>query len=278
MTRKSLRGIPVPRGSNLRLQIGDNVDISPRAEINVTERLEIGDDSRISAGCVIEGRDVHLGRGFWMLPGAVIGGGSAFEAPSSLWAGDFLHMGRNTLINTARAVKIGNEVGLGTGTSLFTHGAYLSILEGFPVTFAPIKIGNRVWLPGAVVNPGVTIGSDVVVGVGSVVTKDIPSGALAMGIPARVVRENAYPAEVSYPEVWEVFFADWMVIGETMDDIGFEDEARTTVRIGVTVFDTKAQVILGPVTERAERLRDQLRRYGVRFYSRPEGGQYESWF
>ena len=265
---------------SLTTVIGDNVEIDPRAEINVTERLEIRDDSKIHAGCVIEGRDVRIGRGFWMLPGAVIGGGSAFEAQSSLWAGDFLHMGRNSFINTARYVRIGNEVGLGTGTALFTHGAYLSIFKGFPVSFAPIEIGNNVWIPGATVNPGVKIGNNVVIGVGSVVTSDIPDGALALGIPAKVVRENAYPAEVDYAAVWEQFFVDWVGLGESMEGITFAsvDGDRKVLQVGATLFDAENKAIAGPVTAQTERMRDQLRRYGVRFYSRPEKGQYETWF
>jgi maltose O-acetyltransferase len=53
----------------------------------------------------------------------------------------------------------------------------------------PITIGDNVWLGGgAVVCPGVTIGPDTVVGAGSVVTRDLPAGVLALGAPARVVR------------------------------------------------------------------------------------------
>lgn len=53
----------------------------------------------------------------------------------------------------------------------------------------PITIGDRVWLAtGVTVCGGVSIGSDVVVGAGSVVTRDIPAGMLAAGAPARVIR------------------------------------------------------------------------------------------
>jgi maltose O-acetyltransferase len=53
----------------------------------------------------------------------------------------------------------------------------------------PIVIGDNVWLGGGViVCPGVTIGSDTVVGAGSVVVRDRPAGVLAVGTPARVVR------------------------------------------------------------------------------------------
>ena len=54
----------------------------------------------------------------------------------------------------------------------------------------PIIVGDNVWFGmGVLVCPGVTIGSDVVIGAGSVVTHDIPSGVVAVGNPCRVLRE-----------------------------------------------------------------------------------------
>ena len=53
----------------------------------------------------------------------------------------------------------------------------------------PVRIGNNCWLgAGVIVLPGVTIGDDTVIGAGSVVTKDIPSGVVAVGNPCRVLR------------------------------------------------------------------------------------------
>lgn len=52
-----------------------------------------------------------------------------------------------------------------------------------------VHIGANVWIgAGAVILPGVTIGSDTVIGAGSIVTKDIPSGVVAVGNPCRVLR------------------------------------------------------------------------------------------
>lgn len=56
----------------------------------------------------------------------------------------------------------------------------------------PITIGDNVWLGGGViVCPGVTIGADTVVGAGSVVTKDLPAGVIAVGSPARVLLDQS---------------------------------------------------------------------------------------
>ncbi len=54
----------------------------------------------------------------------------------------------------------------------------------------PVHIGDNVWLgAGAIVLPGVTIGSNTVVGAGAVVTHDLPAGVVAVGNPARILRE-----------------------------------------------------------------------------------------
>lgn len=55
---------------------------------------------------------------------------------------------------------------------------------------APVVIGRNVWIGANVtILPGVTVGDDAVVGAASVVTKDVPAGAIVVGSPARVVRD-----------------------------------------------------------------------------------------
>jgi maltose O-acetyltransferase len=66
----------------------------------------------------------------------------------------------------------------------------------------PITIGDNVWLGGgAIVCPGVTSGEDTVVGAGAVVTRDLPAGVVAVGTPARVVREIGPNDRVDVPGV-----------------------------------------------------------------------------
>jgi maltose O-acetyltransferase len=65
----------------------------------------------------------------------------------------------------------------------------------------PITIGDNVWLGGGViVCPGVTIGDDTVVGAGAVVTRDLPSGVVAVGNPARPLREIGEGDRVEVPK------------------------------------------------------------------------------
>ena len=54
----------------------------------------------------------------------------------------------------------------------------------------PVTVGNNCWFgANVVVCPGVTIGDNVVIGAGSVVTRDIPANSFAAGNPCRVIRE-----------------------------------------------------------------------------------------
>jgi maltose O-acetyltransferase len=91
-------------------------------------------------------------------------------------------------------ITIGDDTRIGPGVQLLTPTHPLAPdrrREGWE-SARPITIGRNVWLGGAViVCPGVTIGDDTVVGAGSVVTRDLSAGVLAVGNPARVVRSIA---------------------------------------------------------------------------------------
>jgi maltose O-acetyltransferase len=69
-------------------------------------------------------------------------------------------------------------------------------------TAEPIVVGDNVWLSsGVILCPGVTIGDDTVVGAGAVVTRDLPAGVVAYGVPARVVREISDADRIDVPQL-----------------------------------------------------------------------------
>jgi maltose O-acetyltransferase len=89
-------------------------------------------------------------------------------------------------------VTIGDDVQIGPNVQLLTptHPLDPGPRRDKWEAAQPIVIGDNVWLGGGViVCPGVTIGADTVVGAGSVVVRDLPAGVVAVGSPARVVRE-----------------------------------------------------------------------------------------
>ena len=91
-------------------------------------------------------------------------------------------------------ITIGKSVEITSGVRFITHDGAVWCLRNDPSykeldLFGPIKIGNNVFIGNnAIILPGVTIGDNVIVGAGAVVTRDIPSGSVVAGVPARVIR------------------------------------------------------------------------------------------
>lgn len=264
-----------------------NHQIHPTARIHATARIDcgyfaLGAGSVVGEGCVIEGRRVEIGREAWLDAGARIGGGSCNDPQAFLKAGDWLHVGKGAELNIARGITIGDEVGIGIGSGIFTHGAYLDELAGFPVSFAPVVIGSRVWLPHAWVNPGVTIGSDVVVAAQSLVNRDLPAGCLAGGVPVRVLKERAYPRALSAEE--KAMILD-RIVSECRIILPHAPIVRDGLCVAVvedgadrmTVFDTEARTICGPAGHRAEVVKNQFRRRGIRYRFTATAEGYRAW-
>lgn len=98
----------------------------------------------------------------------------------------------NLTILDIREVYIGDNVMIGPNALITTVGHPLSAKgrREHKAFAKPVHIGNDVWLGGNVtILPGVSIGNNVVVGAGAVVTKDIPDNSLAVGVPAKVIKK-----------------------------------------------------------------------------------------
>ena len=256
------------------MRLGEGVKMAESVRMLVS-KLEVGDRTVIGENVVIRGKHVILGRECWIANGASIGGGSSDGSHATLVAGDFLHMGEGTHINIARRVELGDEVGIGRGSRIYTHGAYLPETEGFPCAFEEVSIGNRVWLPMATVLPGVRIEDDVVVAAGSVVNHDLPRGCIAGGVPAKVIRDAVYPRRFTREVQWRNFIEK---IAYETDLLLESADGGHVLKYGKTRFDLIAKTIVGPVTWETEKIKNQLRRRGVRFRYRPGmGRRYVPW-
>ncbi len=97
----------------------------------------------------------------------------------------------NCVILDCAPVKFGDNVLIGPGCGFYTaiHPIDAEERSTLLESAKPITVGNDVWFGGNVtVLPGVTIGSNVVIGAGSVVTKNIPSNVVVVGNPCKVIR------------------------------------------------------------------------------------------
>jgi acetyltransferase-like isoleucine patch superfamily enzyme len=120
---------------------------------------------------------------FWLLP------------PFYTDFGKNIRVGRNVFINHAcefmdrGGITIGDDVLIGPKVNLVTINHPLDPATRRSTYCAPIHIKKGAWLGASVsVMPGVTIGENAVVAANAVVTSDVPDGAVAGGIPARVIR------------------------------------------------------------------------------------------
>jgi galactoside O-acetyltransferase len=130
---------------------------------------------------------------------ASVGEGCYIEPPlranwggANVTLGDRVYANFNLTLVDDGPIVIGDNVMFGPNVVVTSAGH--PVLPELRVRGAqynlPVRIGNNVWIgSGVQIMPGVTIGDDTVVGAGSVVTRDLPSGVVALGAPCRAVRE-----------------------------------------------------------------------------------------
>ena len=130
---------------------------------------------------------------------AEVGENCFIESPYfANWGGHHVHLGKNVYANAGFTLVDDTHIYIGDNT-MFGPNVVLAT-AGHPIDpelrsrglqyNMPVRIGKNCWLgAGVIVMPGVTIGDNTVIGAGSVVTKDIPSGVVAVGNPCRVLRE-----------------------------------------------------------------------------------------
>ncbi|APX33562.1 maltose acetyltransferase [Brachybacterium sp. P6-10-X1] len=127
-----------------------------------------------------------------------LGAETVVRPPVSVDYGSHVVLGERTFVNyfltaaDVATITIGDDCLIGPNVQLLTpiHPSEPGPRRAKWERAEPISIGDNVWLGGGVtVLPGVTIGENSVIGAAAVVTRDVPANVVAVGNPARVIRE-----------------------------------------------------------------------------------------
>ena len=169
-----------------------------RKEESITNnKVKQGSNSKISYPCILEHEElIVIGNNTRILDNARLQLYPEYvQFQPHIQIGDNCLIGYRFCVLAAADVDIGDNVLMASDVTIVSHnhGIDLKKKEVFmdqPLTVAPVKIGNNVWIGDKVIIlPGVEIGDNVVIGAGAVVTKDIPSNSIGVGNPMKIIKK-----------------------------------------------------------------------------------------
>lgn len=188
-----LRKIFYPR---LFREAGRGMIIGRNVVIRHPNKITLGDNVTIDDNCVIDARGSGK-QGVIFEDNVIVNRNCMIQAKSgSIKIGRRTSIGSNSVIVSLGGIDIGEAV-LTAGGIYISAGAYnfdepeAPIMDQGAYTKGPIWIGARSWIGTcAIVLDGVSVGTGSIVGAGSVVTRDIADNCIAVGSPARVIRDK----------------------------------------------------------------------------------------
>jgi acetyltransferase-like isoleucine patch superfamily enzyme len=186
-----------------RARLGGQLDVAPGASPNLRlAEVRLAPDARleVAAGFAADRRAGHR---IWLQERARLRIGERAWLRAE-HAGNVLHVypgaeieiGADALLNgctmvAKRSISIGPGAIVAFGARIFDADLH-DLDRDTPERIEPVRIGARVWIGAdVIVLRGVTIGDDTIVGAGSIVTRDLPARCIALGAPARPVRQIA---------------------------------------------------------------------------------------
>jgi acetyltransferase-like isoleucine patch superfamily enzyme len=254
-----------------------NCVLFPDVSLRALTEATLGPHAKISRGAVLKAGRVGIGVEFWMNAGAEIGGGGWRAGAGAFVAGDRCHVGRNSHVNTADLVSLGDDTAIGMDCTIATHANWQPVIEGFPCSRGPVLLGSDVAIyTRSVLSPGVTVGSGGTIAAGSVVVRDVPERGLVAGVPARLLRVQRPPAE-PWSLLREVvaqfcgpFDGERVRLPDRRGELLLTDDGVLEVRdaVGggrVSRFDVAHRTATGDSGELSEAVRGHLFSHGLRF-------------
>lgn len=249
------------------INIGQKVSFGNNISISVKGDFSIGDFSRLGNNVSIRGNNVRFGKHLFHSQGLQIGGGGRQHTDANFETGDRCTI-HNNFINVCEPVVIGNDVGLSQDVAIITHGYWLSVLEGYPVTFAGVKIGDGVIVGyRTVILMGVNIEKNCVIGANSTVTKSLLKTGIYVGSPVKFIKEIS---ELSLPQKiqkTQEIIDNYLKIAKYHDLNPDIEINYPEVKIDDFIVNFETMEYSGRETNVSDDFRDYVRKWGIRIYT-----------
>jgi len=166
-------------------KIGKNTYVSFSSRIVARNKIVIGNDCVIKSRVKMKADNITIGHNCIISEECYITGDDSF------FLGNNSYIGKKVRIDISKSVLIGEDVGVGEKSAIWTHGYFPPADEGYPITYAPVSIGNGTWVStNIIILPGIKIGKNVIIGAGSVVTKNVDDSSLIAGNPAKFLKKS----------------------------------------------------------------------------------------
>lgn len=201
MTNKERRDLQLPYISDNEVMEEQRVCRKILQRLNTVDRSDFEEISRIVKELLGKSEGAFINPPFYC------------DYGSHIQVGKNLFANYNCTIIDVAKVTIGDNCQLAPNVSIYTagHPVHPASRNSMYEYGIEVTIGDNVWIGGnTVILPGVHIGSNTVIGAGSVVTKDIPEWVVAGGNPCKVIREITESDRKYYyrdrefdEEVWE---------------------------------------------------------------------------
>ena len=213
------------------VEIGDNVFLDSNIFV-MTPEFRIGDYSKVYKSCRISGyKPCIIGHNFWC--------------------------DQNTILNCTDTLTIGNNVGIGAYSQLWTHIKHGDVLEGcrFNMT-KPMIIGDDVWFVGHSIVSPIKAGNKSMLLVGSVITKDMEENHIYGGSPAKDLTDklgNQFNIRTSEEKmkIMESKLQDFLelVNDDVYKSIRIVEEFPANLYDGVSYFNINSRTYTKNLTE-----------------------------